>query len=626
MTASAPQAILDSAPHEIPEWFKLWMDLAPYAYGGTRERVADSTGIPFTLQAPASGRLSDLASQLGLDGWLLELLRYSAAMCIEGDRTRDIPNATLRGFGSFHQLTPATLLGLWREVASTAVVREEWLTLGGPSLPLLDRPLLWSPAICDALLGLPPPGLHPLPPPEPGDNPSWTFGADTAQLDALLEPPDARAVLMGPRGCGKTSLLQRYAARSGRSVLTSTATSAALLERHARYASLTDAVLHVPHAAQTTRELVLAAWAQTPGRCVLESVQPLETMLDLEPRPDVVQLHVGTASERQNVSRALLGRALGAQVALTVAERHVLTIGETLRLRRECLERGVRDLPSVSAVLRGHAADALRGLAQLEYVDDRWDDFVVSDSIRSDLDALCLRYAAMDALRARYPDRAHRVSRRAVALFGGPPGVGKTMGARLVAARLELPCMRVDLSRIVSKYIGETEKRLGQVFDEAQKSDVLLLFDEADSLFARRTSVRSSHDRYANLEVAYLLQRLEQFEGVAILTTNLAHALDEAFERRIDFHIRFELPDIEQRVRLWRLYLPNCEHEHVDLEMLAEEYELSGSLIRKTCERAMFKASLEGCNMSTAMIAAIAARELGAAGALIREWNDDEQL
>ena len=145
--------------------------------------------------------------------------------------------------------------------------------------------------------------------------------------------------------------------------------------------------------------------------------------------------------------------------------------------------------------------------------------------------------------RARHLGRGfptHRLAASGVrALFVGPSGTGKTMAAEAIAAEAALPLYRIDLSQIVSKYIGETEKNLGRLFDAAGSADVILLFDEADALFGRRTEVKDAHDRYANLEVSYLLQRLEECRGLVILTTNQKNNIDEAFLRRLQFVVRF---------------------------------------------------------------------------------------
>src|ERR1051326_5255082 len=142
------------------------------------------------------------------------------------------------------------------------------------------------------------------------------------------------------------------------------------------------------------------------------------------------------------------------------------------------------------------------------------------------------------------------------ALFAGGSGTGKTMAAEIIAAELNLDLYQIDLASVVSKYIGESEKNLRRVFDAADESGAILLFDEADALFGKRSEVRDSHDRYANLEISYLLQRMEAYRGVAILTTNMQHALDPAFLRRIRFIVQFPFPDATSRTRIWQRVFP----------------------------------------------------------------------
>jgi len=170
------------------------------------------------------------------------------------------------------------------------------------------------------------------------------------------------------------------------------------------------------------------------------------------------------------------------------------------------------------------------------------------------------------------------------------------MVAGLIAEELGLDLYQIDLSRIVSKYVGETEKNLAQLFDAAEAGHAILLFDEADSLFAKRTEVKSSVDRYANLEVNYLLQRMEAFAGITILTTNHDTAIDEAFRRRISFKIDFPMPDEDERQRLWRVMVPTeaALAGDVDWEKLASRFAMSGGYIRNAVLRAAFLAADEG--------------------------------
>jgi len=178
-------------------------------------------------------------------------------------------------------------------------------------------------------------------------------------------------------------------------------------------------------------------------------------------------------------------------------------------------------------------------------------------------------------------------------LFAGPPGTGKTMAAEVIANRLDLPMYRIDLSQVVNKYIGETEKNLKRLFDAADISDMILFFDEADSLFGKRTEVSDAHDRYANLEISYLLERMERFKGLAILATNRKKDLDEAFLRRLRYVIDFPLPDVEERRRIWRQMIPErVDASELDLDFLARRFQFAGGHIRSV----VFNACLQSAD------------------------------
>jgi len=177
------------------------------------------------------------------------------------------------------------------------------------------------------------------------------------------------------------------------------------------------------------------------------------------------------------------------------------------------------------------------------------------------------------------------------ALFAGPSGTGKTMAAEVLANELRLDIYRIDLSQVVSKYIGETEKNLRRVFDAAEDSGSILLFDEADALFGKRSEVKDSHDRYANIEVSYLLQRMEAYRGLAILTTNMKDALDAAFLRRIRFIVQFPFPGIEQRAEIWRRIFPReTPTDNLNMEKLAR-LNVAGGNIKNIALHAAFLAA-----------------------------------
>ncbi|MBT8768528.1 ATP-binding protein [Metapseudomonas boanensis] len=194
------------------------------------------------------------------------------------------------------------------------------------------------------------------------------------------------------------------------------------------------------------------------------------------------------------------------------------------------------------------------------------------------------------------------------ALFAGPPGTGKTMAAEAIAAELALPLYRIDLSQVVNKYIGETEKNLRRLFDAADSADVILFFDEADALFGKRTEVKDAHDRYANLEISYLLERMERFKGLAILATNRRKDLDEAFLRRLRFVVEFPLPGPAERLRIWHSVIPTgVDTSDVDFEFLAQRFALAGGHIRGIVFHACLQSAADGAPRRLGMAAVVQA-------------------
>lgn len=180
-------------------------------------------------------------------------------------------------------------------------------------------------------------------------------------------------------------------------------------------------------------------------------------------------------------------------------------------------------------------------------------------------------------------------------LFAGKPGTGKTMAAQVMSKQLGLEVYRVDLSQIVSKYIGETEKNINAIFDEANKSNVILFFDEMDALFGKRTDVKSANDRYINMEVSFLLQKMENYGGISILATNHLEQVDSAFFRRIQYIVSFPFPSVEQRYELWKSFITKKVplEKDIDLQYLSEQFEMAGGSIKNAILTALFLAAGE---------------------------------
>jgi SpoVK/Ycf46/Vps4 family AAA+-type ATPase len=237
----------------------------------------------------------------------------------------------------------------------------------------------------------------------------------------------------------------------------------------------------------------------------------------------------------------------------------------------------------------GAGATTRRVVTQLN-----WADLIVPDETRRRLDdlvsAIELRHRVLDewGFATRFMN-----SRGIKAMFAGPSGTGKTMAAAILAKSLQLDLQRIELATVISKYIGETEKNLRVAFAAARRANAILFIDEADALFGKRSEVKDAHDRYANVEIAFLLQEMEDHDGVVIIATNLARNIDEAFARRMQFVVEFPLPDSASRERLWRRMIPPSAPVDADLDFafLARQFPLAGGDIRNVILDAAFHAA-----------------------------------
>ncbi|MEO6772477.1 MAG: ATP-binding protein, partial [Kofleriaceae bacterium] len=278
--------------------------------------------------------------------------------------------------------------------------------------------------------------------------------------------------------------------------------------------------------------------------------------------------------------------------------------------------------------LRHNIAERLAGLAQRIEITQSWDDLVIADDIRDLISALIGRVRHSQQVLDQWGFR-RKIARGAgvPALFSGPPGTGKTMVAGLIARELDLELYQVDLSKVVSKWVGETEKNLGRVFDAAEEGHGLLLFDEADALFGQRTNdIQGANDRYANLEVNYLLQRVEAFGGITILTTNLETAIDTALKRRLAAHIVFAAPEEDERARLWERQTTTGSSpiaKDVDHDELGRLFpKMSGANIRNAAISAAFLAAADGAKtISQAHLIRAARAEYRSMGHVIADMH-----
>ncbi|MBK6864559.1 MAG: ATP-binding protein [Ideonella sp.] len=269
--------------------------------------------------------------------------------------------------------------------------------------------------------------------------------------------------------------------------------------------------------------------------------------------------------------------------------------------------------------LREAARGGLEALAQRIAADTRFADLVLPAAQLEQLRAIAEQLRHRHTVHEDWGFGARGARGLGIAaLFAGESGTGKTMAAEAIANEARLDLYRIDLASTVSKYIGETEKNLARVFDAAEASGAVLLFDEADALFGKRSEVKDSHDRYANIEIAYLLQRIEAYRGLAILTTNLKSSLDKAFMRRIRFVVQFPFPDEAMRQRLWRLQLPErAPRAQIDFAALARA-PLAGGHIRAAALQAAFAAAARGQAIDDALLTQALRGEFAK---LERSWN-----
>ncbi len=310
-----------------------------------------------------------------------------------------------------------------------------------------------------------------------------------------------------------------------------------------------------------------------------------------------------------------------------VEEHAIQAVSAEARSRAELRGADEIELADVQAAARTIATPPLEGLAR--HIEPRyaWEDIVLPTDGFAQLREMCARTRhQMTVLEDWGYGRKHARRRGTTALFAGPPGTGKTMAAEIVAGSLGLDLYRIDLSAVVSKYIGETEKNLERIFQAADQGDAVLLFDEADAIFGKRSEVRDARDRYANVEVAYLLQRLEVYEGLAVLTTNLRGNIDEAFVRRLDCVLEFPLPEEAERLQIWNRAVPREAPigDDVDLAFLARKFKLAGGHIRNIALTAAFLAAEDHVPIGMKHFARATRREYQKLGKLIAE-SDFEQ-
>jgi AAA+ superfamily predicted ATPase len=312
---------------------------------------------------------------------------------------------------------------------------------------------------------------------------------------------------------------------------------------------------------------------------------------------------------------------MAAQFRVSVEEARS-AIREARDLQQAATPNGDEDaaveLDAVARRIRAQGARRMGRHVSVIETSARLSDLVAPEELRIQLEEIVAWQRSSHRVRwSMHVGAGDPIGTGLTCLLAGKSGTGKTFAARCLAAELGLNLYRIDLSQVVSKYIGETEKALAQVFDEVEAGHGLLLFDEADALFGRRSEVKDAHDRYANIEVGYLLQRMESYKGVAVLTTNLQGNMDAAFVRRLRFILHFPSPDRELRRRLWERSLPGPEwrDEDLGLDALADRFQLNGGAIHNIgLAAAHLAAATESGRITAAHVVRATQRELQKTG------------
>jgi hypothetical protein len=508
--------------------------------------------------------------------------------------------------------------------------------VNNPEAPRAEQALYVNPLLWEALRGerhaAPAPWLR-YHSPESLTGPDELIVSDALRrqlslLPSLLASGEAQAVVVrGPQRNGRRTLVGSVARALGRGLLEAGALGRGDDERWRVLGTLATLVGAVP---LVVLDLAPGETAEVPRPegfggpvCVVLGRQGGLTGQGVE-RALTLSVEMPDAGARREHWRRSLGGGAAEECAVDeIAGRFRMTSGNIRRAAG--LARAYAALegraPRVSAEDVRHASRALNRQAL--------DTLATRVEASGDWSQLAVKAATMRELldlesRCRHREQLHRAVGEGLgrqlnagvrALFTGPSGTGKTLAARLLASVLKMDLYRLDLSSVVNKYIGETEKNLSQVFARAEELDVILLLDEGDALLTQRTSVQSSNDRYANLETNYLLQRLESFEGILVVTTNAGERIDSAFQRRMDVVVDFHPPELAELQRIWQLHLP--EDHAVERELLGEvsrRCSLSGGQIRNAVLHASLLAVSNGGRITSAYLRTAIQREYRKSG------------
>ena len=484
----------------------------------------------------------------------------------------------------------------------------------------------------------------------------WTAVAGTPEVQARLDEwgygtvmPRARGVVLlfaGPPGVGKSMLAHAVASRLGRQLLTvhtsrlvgSAESIRPILQEAFRIAALPGAVVLLDDCETLLEQRdarflallesldrhhgIMILTTNDAPRIDMAMERRIQLRVDFEPPTPLLREHIW---ESHLPPEAPLGADIDIQTLSNAYEFTGAQIRNTVLIG--LAQMVVAEAEGLDMALMRSAADT-----QLQA---RLGELAVKATIKGSLDRLVLPGEEHQKIAEVVDACQHReyvLSRWGFAeslskgrglcvLFDGPPGTGKTYGVELISQELKLPLYRIHIPNVVSKWVGETERNISKIFQRARSARAILLFDEADSLFGRRSGQsQSSNDRYANMEVNLLLQEIEAYDGITFLTTNLFGNLDDALQRRIQFRVTFPFPEPLERARIWRVLCPNAAplDEDVDFKQLGKHFELAGGHIKNALLRAAYRARSDGGRIKQKHLADAALAECQAQGKIVR--------
>ncbi|MFC4260970.1 ATP-binding protein [Marinobacter lacisalsi] len=620
------------------------------SYGGTtddimalRQRIVARAGATASRLPPQR-----LAEALGLGQMESDLILYLLAGEVDPRFARVW--AFLQDDVQRRYMTPGLALQLFPHAgqsdlnarirrlfaADAPLRRQSIVTMMEPSRPLLDRPLKLDDRIVDFLLGNdcldaelvtdvellrhPQPRLHTTAPPPLAAVPRHFTGNQPLPPVLLRDESGEEWDLWLARKRGADLLRLRPEAGNG----DDEEAWRHLLRRVRREQQLREALVSAGSEAPLSRDQLAALYQILPDNLIITDPRGYQPGTSCSPP---LEIHLQTPDDDQRATHwqhHLPAQWLNRQPAdmpRQLARRYRFSSPQIREVSRRLESRlaldGQADATTLRQLCKETAAQPMQGGAQRVDCQQDWEQLVLPAANKAMLQELTLRASHQQQVLSDWGlSRLFSQPPGLSALFVGPSGTGKTLAASVVARTLGLELYRVDLATVVSKYIGETEKNLQNIFHHAAQAEVVLFFDEADALFGKRSEVKDAHDRYANIETSYLLQQIEDHAGLCILASNLAQNIDEAFMRRIQVVVEFPLPGVEERHRIWQQLLTTEAPVTTDLELdfLARQFELTGGHIKNTLLLAGCYAAEEDRAINMGHLVRAIAREYGKLG------------